>query len=255
MIICFDVGNTDIDAGIFENGEIIKSINIDYRKDFTRQQFLLAVTESFEKEGIKKEDVSGTVLCSVVAPVTNGLARALKELTGKAPLIFKNDEYADMKINAPHPEQVGLDIIAGCLMVREKGSLPAVVIDMGTATTVTAMDKEGAILGVSILTGVVTTLKALNTATGLPVDLSLTPPEKVIGYDTPTAIASGRVFGRAYAVEGMVKAFWREMGTETDVYATGGISKVIMPLTNMPCVTDENLLLKGLYEYYKNAQS
>lgn len=251
MVLCFDIGNTDIDVGVFESDVLLRTFNIDYVKRQSKWDYIITLKDGLKNNNINISDVEGCVLCSVVHNTTQGVYMALEEIFGFFPMLFSNDEYADIVVNIGNPQEVGVDIIAACLAVREKYSLPAIVIDMGTATTVTGMNEKGELLGVSILTGVITTLKALHDRTGLPVDLSLTPPEHAIGTDTPKSIASGAVLGSAYAMDGMINAFKKEMGTDAYVYATGGISKVIMPLCENECTINGRLLLEGLYIYYK----
>ncbi|MBR5520698.1 MAG: type III pantothenate kinase [Oscillospiraceae bacterium] len=254
MILCFDIGNTDIDVGVFENDVHVKDFHIPYEKEQGCWTYLGSILKALQQNDIKPGDVRGSILCSVVSNTTASVYEAMEIAFSHKPVMFENNETTDLVIKTDNPREVGLDIIAGCMAVKERYSLPAIVIDMGTATTVTAMDKDGAILGVSILTGAITTLRALKTSTGLPIDESLTPPGKVIGTNTPDSIASGIVYGSAYAMDGMVRAFEKEIGEKCHVYATGGISKVIMPLCECNCVVNDNLLLEGLYMYYKRAR-
>lgn len=251
MILCFDIGNTDIDTGVFENDVLIKTFNIPYEKSQPSRRYIPPIKKALEENGIDAVNVKGCVLCSVVDSTTKGVHNALVSILGFAPMLFKNDESCGLTVKTDNPAEVGTDILASCLAVKKKYSLPAVIIDMGTASTVTAMDKDGAVLGVSIITGVITTLKALNSSTGLPVDYELVPPSHAIGTNTADSIASGAVFGSAYIMDGMIKSFEKEMGEKCHIYATGGISKVIMPLCERECEINSELLLEGLYLYYK----
>ena len=255
MVLCFDIGNTDIDVGVFENDVHTFSFNIPYKKAQTCWDYIPVIKASLDENNINPRNVKGCVLCSVVQNTTQGVFMAMDNIFGYEPLLFKNDDIADIKVRIGNPQEVGVDIIAGCLAVKYRYKLPAIVIDMGTATTLTAMDEEGALLGVSILTGVMTTLKALRDSTGLPIDESLTPPPHVIGTKTADSIASGIVYGSAYRMDGMIKGFEKEIGKKCNIYATGGISKVIMPLCECDCNINDDLLLEGLYMYYKAAQT
>lgn len=250
MVLCFDIGNTDIDVGVFDGESLCGTFHIDYTKGLQKWDYIKPIETALANNGIDKSKVDGCVLCSVVHNTTQGVYLALESVFGFYPMLFSNDEYAAVEVKAKNPQEVGVDIVARCLAVKEKYSLPAVVIDMGTATTITAMDESGAILGVSILTGVITSLKALRDRTGLPIDENLIPPKHVIGKDTPDAIASGAVYASAYAMDGMIRAFEKEMGAAANVYCTGGISKVIMPLCEHKNVINDSLLLEGLKIYY-----
>ncbi len=255
MILCFDIGNTDIDVGIFDNDVHVRDFRIPYQKDRTCWGHLGNILKVLQTEGIKPENVAGSILCSVVPGATQSVYEAMEIAFSHKPLLFENNrELTGINIKIDDPAQVGPDIIAGCMTVKEKYSLPAIVVDMGTGTTLTAMDADGSILGVSIMTGVVACLQTLNRRTGLPVDLSLTPPAKAIGTNTADSIASGAVLGSVFMMDGMITAFENEMGTQCNVYATGGISKMIMPLCRHENVVDDDMLLDGLYIYYKRAK-
>ncbi len=252
MIICFDVGNTDIDTGVFDNDVLVKTFNIPYKKDWRIPDYTYAVRDAFEENGIALRDVKGCMICSVVVSTTENLSRAVTTVFGYEPVLFKNDENCGIEIKTDNPHEVGTDIVVGCMAVKEKHTVPAIVIDMGTATTITAMDSTGAIIGVSILLGVLTSLKALHNATGLPIDLSLTAPEKVIGTNTADSIAGGIVYGSAAMMDGMTDAFEKEIGEKCEVYATGRLAKIILPLCRREYHIDNTLLLEGMYMYYKN---
>ena len=250
MILCFDIGNTDIDVGVFEKDTLSKSFRIEYVKGQQSWAYVEPIQKGLRENGISISDVEDCILCSVVHNTTQGFFVALNEVFGYNPKMFTNDRIVDMKVKIRNPQEVGTDIVASCLVVRDKYTFPAIVIDMGTATTITAMDSEGAILGVSILTGVITSLNALHDRTGLPVDPGLPIPEKAIGTDTPKSIASGAVFGRAAMMDGMIDRFKEEMGTDAAIYATGGVSKVIFPLCRNKAIINNDLLLEGMYCYY-----
>lgn len=253
MVLCFDIGNTDIDVGVFCDDKLVSGFNIAYTKALSCWDYIPVIKSSFTANGIDPAQVEGCVLCSVVHNTTQGVFMALRDILSFEPLLFRNDEYASVKVKIGNPQEVGVDIIASCLAVKKKYSLPAIVVDMGTATTLTAMDADGDLLGVSIIPGVLTALTALRDRTGLPIDESLAPPRHAIGTDTAQSMASGAVLASAYAVDGMIRAFEKEMGTSCHIYATGGISKVIMPLCTCHSVINDNLLLEGLYLYYKSA--
>ena len=250
MILCFDIGNTDIDVGVFVNDVLSKTFRIDYVKGQQSWEYVEPIKRRLRENGIGIDEVEDCILCSVVHNTTQGFFVALNEVFGFNPKMFTNDQVVDMKVKIKNPQEVGTDIVASCLAVREKYTFPAIVVDMGTATTVTAMDEEGSILGVSILTGVITSLNALHDRTGLPVNPDLPIPEKAIGTDTPKSIASGAVFGRAAMMDGMIDRFKAEMGCDATVYATGGVSKVIFPLCRNKAVINNDLLLEGMYCYH-----
>lgn len=252
MVLCFDVGNTDIVVGVFSQDSHIKTARFRYVKGLSAQEYLPFLKDKLNIHFIDYHKAEGCVLCCVAQGTTQGLLLALETLLGVTPYLFKNDEKCALKVKIGNPQEVGTDILAACLAVKHNYTLPAIVIDMGTATTVTAMDKDGDLLGVSILPGVFTCLWALHQRTGLPIDESLAPPPHAIGTNTAQSIASGTVLASAYSLDGMIQAFEQEMHTTANLYATGGVSKFITPLCKREILLEENLLLQGLYSYYKN---
>ncbi len=254
MILCFDIGNTDIDVGVFHNDILVEKFDIPYQKEQSCWTYLGSILKTLKAHDIKPEEVEGSILCSVVENSTQGVYEALEIAFSHKPVLFENNSITGIEIKTDTPEEVGLDILAGCITVKEKYSLPAIVVDMGTGSTLTAMDKDGALLGVSIVPGILIALQALGAQTGLPIDESFSAPKKAIGTNTTDSISSGVMFGNAFLMDGMIAAFEKEMGYECNVYCTGGGSKYIMPLCQHPHTLDENLLLEGLYLYYKKAK-
>ena len=252
MVLCFDIGNTEIDVGVFENDTYVKSFSIAYEKEQSCWTYLGSILKTLKANDIKPEDVSGSILCSVVNDSTQGVYEAMEIAFNHKPVMFDNNSaVTGLEIKTDNPDEVGLDIIAGCLAVKENCAMPAIVVDMGTGTTLTAMDKDGSILGVSIVPGILISLQALNARTGLPIDESFTPPAKAIGTNTADSIASGIVLGNAFLMDGMISAFEKEIGADCNVYCTGGGSKYIMPFCQHSYTLNENLLLEGVYLYYK----
>ena len=254
MVICFDAGNTDLVAGVFIQGKIADVIRIPYKKGQASQQYTQLIRNYMSENGICTEKVKGCLLCCVANDTAQQLSSAMESVFGTKPVEFKNDETCGLKILTENPYEVGTDIIASCMAAKDMLPMPCVVIDMGTATTVTAMDKDANVLGVSILTGVASSAWALKEKTGLPFEENLKAQPKAIGTNTQKSIDSGIILGSAYALDGLIRKFEEEIGQGScSVIATGGISQFIVPHCTTKIVLDQNLLLEGLYCYYKNS--
>ena len=254
MVICFDAGNTDLVAGLFRDGELVKTCRIKYEKEQTKEQYFELLRKSMFAEDIDANEIKGCLLCCVAQDTQAALSQAMESLFGTEVVIFKNDETCQLKILTENPYEVGADIIAACMAAKDMLAMPCVVIDMGTASTVTAMDKDANVLGVSILTGVFTSMWALKERTGLPFEENIKAQPKAIGTNTQKSIDSGLILGSAYAIDGLVQSFEEEIGQgQCSVIATGGVSQFIIPHCRREITVDNNLLLKGLYCYYKNS--
>lgn len=254
MIICIDVGNTDIVAGVFHQDNLTDVLRIPYEKGQSSQIYLSLLKSNMEANGIDTDKVEGCVLCCVAQNTSASLATAIECLFGSAPVIFKNDKTCGLNIKTEDPNEVGTDIIAGCMAAKEKYPMPCIIIDMGTATTLTAMDKNADVLGVSILPGVFISMWALREKTGLPFDDDITVLPSAIGTNTQKSVDSGIILGNAYAVDGLIQSFEEEIGHGScSVVATGGASQFITKHCRKNIILNNNLLLEGLYCYYKNS--
>ena len=96
MVLCFDIGNTDIDVGVFENDKITRTFHIDYEKGKQYWDYVQPIRNSLSAQGIEPAQVEGSVLCSVVHSTTPGVYMAIREVLGKSPLLFTNDEIANI---------------------------------------------------------------------------------------------------------------------------------------------------------------
>ena len=123
---------------------------------------------------------------------------------------------------------------------------------MGTATTMTVLDKTGALVGGSISPGVKISMDALTGRTALLPGLQLDQPKKAIGRNTIDCMRSGIMMGAACMVDGMIQRMEEELGYETTVIATGGIAKFVIPMCRKSIIYDKDLLIKGLAALYRD---
>ena len=126
-----------------------------------------------------------------------------------------------------------------------------IVIDMGTATTMVALDKNGALVGGCICPGVKISLDALTERTALLPGLQLDQPKKAIGRNTIDCMRSGIMMGTACMLDGMIQRMEEELGYQTTVILTGGIARFVMPMCRTEMIYDKDLLIKGLAQLYK----
>ena len=126
-----------------------------------------------------------------------------------------------------------------------------IIVDMGTATTMVVLDKEGALIGGSIAPGVRISMDALTDRTALLPGLQLDKPKKAIGRNTIDCMRSGIMLGNACMIDGMIERIEEELGYKTTVIATGGIAKFVVPLCKNTVVYDKDLIIKGLATLYR----
>ena len=156
-----------------------------------------------------------------------------------------------MTVDIENPAELGDDLLAGAIAARAAWPLPAVVLDLGTATKMTAVDETGAVRGVSIMPGVLLSLNALVSGASQLGGLALCPPAHAIGRTTVESMQSGIVLGTASMLDGMLDRFEAELGCIRTVLATGGIAGMIVPHCKRDVTLAPNLLLDGLYHVWK----
>ena len=251
MILTVDIGNSNIVLGGVEEEQILFEARLRTDPTKTSDEYCIDLKMILEVYGVKASDVEGSIIASVVPQVLNSMQTALKKLTGKTALVVGPGLKTGLNIKVENPSQTGADLVVGCVAALREHKAPLIVIDMGTATTIVVLDKDGAFIGGSISPGVKISLDALTDRTALLPGLQLDQPKKAIGRNTIDCMRSGIMLGNACMLDGMVERMEAELGYQTTVVATGGIAKFVLPLCKREMIYDKDLLVKGLAILYR----
>ena len=251
MILAIDVGNTNIVLGCIENGEILNIVRVQTRIGETEAEYAIKLHQLLEFYHIDPKGFEGVILSSVVPPVTGPLSIAVKELTGLDCMVVGPGMKTGLNLRIDDPGTLAGDLLVGGVAAMNCYGYPAIVMDLGTATTVTVVDKDGCFRGGAILPGIKLSYAALAAGTSLLPDISITPPKKCIATNTVDCMRSGAVFGTAATIDGMVDRMEAELGLPCKVVATGGLASKITPYCRREVVCDDHLLLKGLWVLYQ----
>jgi type III pantothenate kinase len=180
------------------------------------------------------------------------ISQALEKLTGQKAMIVGPGIRTGLNIKMDNPSSVGADLITGAVAAIASYPLPCIIIDMGTATTVTVVDAKGRYIGGAIMPGVRLSMHALADGTSLLPNIEITPPQKTIASNTIDCMKSGIIYGSAGALDGILDHYIDELGGSVgSVVATGGLASTICPMCRHAITLDSNLLLKGLYVIYQ----
>lgn len=253
MILTVDIGNSNINFGVFQDDNIkfVARIATDTAK--TEFEYAGAIDGAMSIYGVNKSDIKGAIISSVVPQLNTVMRHALSLLYGIEALLVGPGVKTGINIHCDNPASVGADIICACVAAHYLYGSPSLIVDMGTATKMMVMNDKGAFIGVSIIPGVLVSLDALARRTAQLPNISLEAPKSVVGKNTADCMKSGVVFGNASMVDGMIERICDEVGAELPVYATGGLASVITPHCKHNITYDEFLLLKGLnIIYHKN---
>lgn len=252
MILAIDIGNSNIVLGCIQGTEIIKEARMATDLIKTSDQYCAELKNMLDLLEIDIKKIDGTIISSVVPPVLNSFKTAIIKLTGETPLVVGPGIKTGLNILLDNPAMAGGDLIVGAVAALAEYKPPLLVIDMGTATTITAIDSKGNYLGGSIFPGVKISAEALSGKTAQLPAISLDAPRKAIGRNTIDAMRSGLMMGTAAMLDGMIDRMEEELGGPATVVVTGGIARFVVPMCRRKMTYDKDLLLKGLRILYEN---
>lgn len=250
MLLCIDIGNTNIKLGLFDGDKIRAHWRISTDRTRLADEYAMLLLDLFRAEQISLDAVSGVALSSVVPPLTPEFVELSKRYLKQTPLVVGPGVKTGMNIRTDHPAEVGSDLIVHAVAARALYGAPVIVIAFGTATAFSAVAASGDFVGVVIAPGVATSAEALfRFAAKLP-QVELARPPHTIGKNTVHSMQAGLVFGYAGLVEGIVKRMRTELGGNARVVATGGLAALIAAETNVIEHVEPNLTLLGLRQIY-----
>jgi type III pantothenate kinase len=239
-LLAVDIGNSETVLGRFHGGELDGFWRLTTGRstaDELRVAIELTVRES--------PAGWGAIVCSVVPLLTRPWCDALRAVTGRVPVEL-SAKNACMPVQVPQPMSVGADRLANAFAARKLYGTPAIVVDLGTATTLDCVSKAGAYVGGAIAPGVVTASEELFRRAARISRVDLRRPERALGKTTEEALRVGVVWGNAGLVDALVRRVRAELGGRPKVIATGGLATVMAPECETVDCVDEGLTLKGL---------
>ncbi len=250
MIFAIDVGNTNIVIGCCEKNEILFRERVSTNHTATSLEYTAIFKTALEMHNIDTKKIEGSVISSVVPAVTNNLKIAAKTLTNTTPLVVSPGIKTGLSIKIDNPAQLGSDLVVDAVAGIANYSVPLIIVDMGTATTISVINENSDYIGGVIYPGVSISHDSLINRTSLLKKVALEPPKKIIGSETVECIKSGMIYGNAGAIDGIIDRIKAEIG-DCNVVATGGLANVITPHCRNKIIIDDDLLLKGLYLIYE----
>jgi type III pantothenate kinase len=246
MLLVFDIGNSDITIGLWD-GKTWKAVwRIPSKVDQPELFYGVKIRDFFLESILSTDSIRSVIVSSVVPALTEKIKSVIRNLFQKEPIVVGPKIYDALPLQILNPYEIGSDLVANAMGAFIKFKQTCIVVDFGTALTFTTVSSEGKILGVSIVPGLRTALKALTQNAAKLFDVPLEMPTSALGTSTVTAIQSGIVIGYEGLVRKMVSAIREEIKIECPAIATGGLSFVISPLKDFFHAIDPNLTLDGL---------
>ena len=256
MLLVIDVGNTNMEFGVYRGEELVGSFRLMTDANRTSDELGLWLCQYFQRFGLELGQVEDVVIGSVAPQVMHTLSRAVQKYVGKTPLVL--DEARDPGlpyVECDSDERLGPDRAAADIAAIAKYAAPRVVLDFGTATTLDAVSREGVYLGGCITAGVQVSIDGLFQKTALLPRVELVKPDTVLSTTAVGQIQAGAVLGYIGAIEYLIRHAKEEIGQpDTKVVATGGLSRLVADNTELIDVVDPQLVLDGLRIIYERAR-
>ena len=252
MVLAIDVGNSNIVLGGYENDTLCFCARLSTSHHMEADQYAVQLAGIFALYNAAAKPVEGIIISSVVPRITGRIVQAMSHFSNVPPLHLCLQDAGEMQILIDNPNELGMDILASAIAVRTNRQLPAVIIDMGTATKLSAIDANGNLAGVAIAPGLYVSLDGLVKGTSLLRSIPLEAPAFAIGKNTAESMKSGIVLGTAAMLDGMIERFEQEIGPIQTIIATGGAACVIAPHCKRNIEICDTLLLEGLYSAYRH---
>ena len=251
MLLAIDIGNTNITLGLFEEDllKLTARLATDSRK--TADEYAIDIKDVLSLHGEDVCEIEDCIISTVVPAVGSAISSAVALLCHTVPLMLGPGVKTGLIIKIDNPAQLGADLAAGAVGALHEYTMPCIIIDMGTATTLSVLDRNGAFLGGVIGAGVRMTLKALAEGTAALPSIGIATPKSVVGKNTVDCMQAGIVLGTAAMLDGLIDRIEEELGENATVVATGGLSKEIISFCKNDIIYNENLLLDGLRLIYE----
>lgn len=241
MLALIDIGNTTIAIGLSaDEMTLTKIVRLNTEKNKSADEYSITL------DGFLK-DIDAAVISSVVPELNDVFREYFLSRFKIAPLFLSAGVKTGIKINADNPKEVGSDLITNAVAATAFYGKSALVVDLGTATTMTYIDQL-TIKGVVIAAGLTTQRNALISKTSLLPQVELEAPAKLLGTNSADSIKSGLVIGHASMIDGMIRRIKRQIEKyDIPVVLTGGHARIIAPLLEEHVLIDDTLILKGLF--------
>jgi type III pantothenate kinase len=247
MLLVIDTGNTNTVLGVYDGRRLIRDWRLRTERNTTEDEINIVITSLLSQSGIRPEQITRTIISSVVPPMVTIFDSFCRKYLGYPPMWVNPASYTGMPILYRNPADVGADRIVNGVAAFDKYRQSLIVIDFGTATTFDSISERGEYLGGAISPGIMIAAEALFIkASKLPRVEIFNPPAQVIGKDTSTSIQSGIIYGYAGLVDGMVRRMSAEMGSAPKVIATGGLAELMCRVSETIEAVEPLLTLDGL---------
>ena len=250
MLLAIDIGNTNIVIGCIKGDEILFNERVSTNHTATDLEYAIEIKTILEIHKISAEEITGAVMSSVVPSISSVVKKGAEKMIHHRVMVVEPGVKTGLRILTDNPAQLGSDLVVDAVAGISEYPLPLVIIDMGTATTVSVISRDASYLGTLIIPGMRTSLDALVSGAAQLPKVKLEMPERAYGTSTAEAMSNGIMLYTASGLDGCIDRIREEMGEDITVVATGGLAGTVISLCKNNIIYDNDLLLMGLKIIY-----
>jgi type III pantothenate kinase len=254
MLLAVEVGNTNTTFGLFAASHMVASYRLSTERERMPDEWFAILTALLSSDGHSLREVDGAIVSSVVPSVTTWLVAMVRDRLGIAPVVVSGELDVGLGLDVDEPRQLGADRIVDCVAAFARYGGPAIIVDLGTATTFDVIRSDGTYVGGAIAAGVGTSLRALAGNAAQLFNVALYMPEAVIGRNTGDQLRAGIVTGHLAMLEGMIARTRAELGSNATVVVTGGFAQLFAGTSPAFDYFDPDLTLNGLQLIYQRVR-
>ena len=251
MVLAVDVGNSNIVFGLYQEASLLFCARAKTDALKSEHEYAVLINELLILNNRSRKEITGAALSSVVPALTSVVVDAIRLLNDIPVLSVGPGIKTGLNIRIDDPSEAGADLVCTSVGAIEKYPLPAIILDLGTATKITAVDRSKSFIGAAFVPGVAVSLGALSRSTAQLPSIGLRSQIKAIGTNTVDSMLSGSILGTASMLDGMVARYRKILGEVPTVVACGGLVDAIIPHCMTEMIIDKNLLLDGLMAIYR----
>jgi type III pantothenate kinase len=246
MNICVDVGNTMVKIGFFKEDKLLKSISFTTDEKKTDDEYFALIKQQMNINGIALDSELHVIYASVVPSINVHLISALTSLFNVEILVLSNGVKTGLPMKVDNPSEVGSDLIADVVGAKTKYGYPLLVADLGTATKILLVDKDGFFSSATLTPGISISADILSKKGEMLPSVSLLAPKKLVARNTIDAMNVGIVYGHAFMVSGLINKLEEELGYKCKKILTGGGAIHIKDIIEGDFIYDKGVCLDGL---------
>ena len=247
MNICVDVGNSTIVFGFYENNLLLGRMLFNTDINLTKPKFYRVFHHRYRESGLEYDhEVKSIIYSSVVPQIDDVVVSSLKEMFNIEPLLINENTKTDLVVDVDQPSEIGDDLIADLVGAKEKYGYPCLIADLGTASKILLLDKEGVFASCLIMPGLTLSAKSLSDKAALLPHTALNVPSSVLAKNTESAMNAGIIFGHADMISGLINRYEKEIGYPCQHILTGGGAEYVKKILGDGFIYDRDLNTDGL---------